>query len=67
MGPLNTSIELPGNTPAGEAITDSIEIRGLRLKNRILMSAMSTSRAHYPERARSDDPIGEETVDSAVS
>ena len=43
------------------SFTDSIEIRGLRLKNRILMSAMSTS------RARSDDPIGEETEDSAVS
>jgi 2,4-dienoyl-CoA reductase-like NADH-dependent reductase (Old Yellow Enzyme family) len=44
--------------------TDPIEIRGLRLKNRILMSAMTTSRAnkdgspsdwtfaHYTERAR---------------
>ncbi len=49
------------------SFTDSIEISGLRLKNRILMSAMSTSRTHYTERARSDDPIGEETEDSAVS
>ncbi|MEE9275045.1 MAG: NADH:flavin oxidoreductase, partial [bacterium] len=44
--------------------TDSIEVRGLRLKNRILMSAMTTSRAetdgrpsawthaHYTARAR---------------
>ncbi|MFQ5912146.1 MAG: tRNA-dihydrouridine synthase [Nitrospinota bacterium] len=44
--------------------TDPIEVRGLRLKNRILMSAMTTSRAnedgtpspwshaHYAERAR---------------
>jgi len=44
--------------------TDPIEVRGLRLKNRILMSAMTTSRAnedgspspwtfaHYTERAR---------------
>ncbi|MFQ5693672.1 MAG: hypothetical protein ACE5IM_11590, partial [Nitrospinota bacterium] len=45
-------------------LTDPLEIRGLRLRNRVLMSAMTTSRAeedgrpspwthaHYAERAR---------------